>query len=492
VEGSAFIQSNNWSDVSGYIVDTSHQTTDSYITSRHFADTRYLFRAQEHPGYIAIGTANKNRGIYNTPIIRNLNGLGSFKAKIRFAMQPGFNGTLLVQVCNGGRMVSAKLDGETISQTADDFDYQGVISTLRIERSQLSIAKDMKDAKKWHTLEVDVVDAANGSSIYIADEYTSSGVHGIYLDSVEAWQTSSWEKKSSTLRVILWNIQNGMWADQHNNYDNFVEWVKKWDADVCIWCESETIYKDKTNSTASSKYLPDGWTELCKRYGHSYAAVGGNRDNYPQTVTSKYPIKVEQRITNSNVSGKPISHGAGHFTITVNGKKVNIVTLHMWPQAYGYGVSSSKQEESAAKFEGDYYRAFEMQYIVDQTIKNTKYKSEELWLFGGDTNARSRLDNWYYKYDENSTKLITHDILLNQTNMKDVIAHRYPGTFMSSTMGNARIDIMYASPAMYDKMDNAITLIDAWLAETAKSKYYSSFYDRSDHRPLIMDFDMSK
>ena len=29
-------------------------------------------------------------------------------------------------------------------------------------------------------------------------------------------------QKSDTLRVLYWNIQNGMWADQHNNYDNVV------------------------------------------------------------------------------------------------------------------------------------------------------------------------------------------------------------------------------------------------------------------------------
>ena len=36
------------------------------------------------------------------------------------------------------------------------------------------------------------------------------------MNSVHAGQ------KPDTLRVLYWNIQNGMWADQHNNYDNFV------------------------------------------------------------------------------------------------------------------------------------------------------------------------------------------------------------------------------------------------------------------------------
>lgn len=133
-----------------------------------------------------------------------------------------------------------------------------------------------------------------------------------------------------------------------------------------------------------------------------------------------------------------------------------------------------------------------MQYIVDQTVNNSKYKNEEYWLVGGDTNARSRLDNWYYGYDTNTTKLLTHDIILNQTSLKDVIAHRYPDCFMSTTAGGSRIDIMYASSAMYNMMVNSMTLIDAWVASTVVSQYYSGFRDPSDHYPLIMDFDLSK
>ena len=492
VAGSGFVQSNTWNNVSAYDVNSSHQVTDSYVASRYFNDIKYLFRSQEHPGYVAVGTGNTARGIYRSPMIRNMKGLGSFRVKIRFAMQAGFNGVLLAEILSGGRIESAKLDGSTIDLTADNYSYKSVTSIVRIPPSQLSVAANVKDEKRWHTLELVVADAANGSRVDLRDESIKTGVHGIYIDSIEAVQIDEWERKSTTLRVLLWNIQNGMWADQHNNYDNFVAWVKKWDPDICIWCESESIYKDMTNTSSSTKYLPDGWVELCKRYGHSYSAVGGNRDNFPQTVTSKYPIAVVQRITDTNEKNKPVSHGAGHFVITVNGKKINIVTLHMWPQSYGYGVATADRETSTANGEGDKYRAFEMQYIVDQTVKNTKYAGEKYWIFGGDTNARSRLDNWFYGYDTNSTKLLTHDILLNQTNLKDIIGCRYPDSFMSSTYGDARIDILYASPDVYNMIDNAMMIIDEWLSDGKKSPYYSSFYEVSDHRPLSVDFDLSK
>ena len=490
--GSGYIQSNVWDDVTSDTVETSHQVSDSYLTSRHFEDYKYLFRVQEHPGYVAIGTASSSRGIFSSPLLLNMKAPGSYRAKMRFAMQANFNGQFSWSIVGGGRITAVKLNGKELTLTAKNCKYEKNTGFVILDNSDLNIAKNAADEKVWNTIEMDVVDVSDGSRIYVRDEVVTTGVHGIYVDYIEARKLSSWERKSSNLRVMLWNIQNGMWADQHNNYDNFVAWVKKWDPDVCVWCESETIYKDKTGSSTSTKYLPDGWKELCKRYGHSYAAVGGNRDNYPQTVTSKYPITTVLRITNTNVSNKPVSHGAGHFTITRSGKKIHIVTLHMWPQSYGFGVATADREASTAKNEGDLYRQFEMQYIIDQTVNNAKYANEEYWLLGGDTNSTSRLDNWYKGYASNSTKLLTHDVVLNQTDLKDVIGHRYPGLFMASTTGTGRIDIMYASPKMYGLLDNAMTIWDSWTSLTAKSTYYSSFMDPSDHLPLIMDFDLSK
>ncbi len=490
VAGSGFIQPSSWSAVSPSTVGATHQTTDSYIESRYFNDVKYLYRGQEYPGYIAVGAGSAARGTYRSPMILNMKGIGTVRVKFRIAMQAGFNGTLLAEVVNGGRITSAKIDGVEIELNADSYSYKSTIANLYIQPSQLSVATSAEDAKKWQTLELTVADAANGTRVDLRDLNQGTGVHGIYIDSVEATLIEEWERKSSTLRVIMWNIQNGMWADQHNNYDNFVAWVKKWDPDVCIWCESETIYQDKTDVGASSKYLTKGWPELCKRYGHSYSAVGGNRNNYPQTVTSKYPITTLQRITDTDVEGKPISRGAGHFTITVNGKKINIVSLHLWPHPYEFGAED--REASEANKEGDQYRVFEMQYIIDQTLKNPEYANEKYWIFGGDTNSKSRLDNWFYGLEDNSTKFLAHDVLLNQTDMKDIIGCRYPGSFMASTHSDNRIDILYVSPEVYNMIDNAAMIIDEWLAEGKRSEYVPSFYNRSDHRPMMVDIDLSK
>ena len=189
-------------------------------------------------------------------------------------------------------------------------------------------------------MEVVVENATDGTMLYWAGNDTSSGVHGFYLDNIEVRSLGEAERGENILRVLYWNIQNGMWSDQANDYDNFTAWVKKYDPDVCVWCESATIYKDNTNAgaPASDKFLPDGWPALAARYGHSYTAVGGWRDNYPQTITSKYPIETLLKITDTEQAGKPVSHGAAIQQVTVKGHKINVVTLHTWPQAYALSL----------------------------------------------------------------------------------------------------------------------------------------------------------
>ncbi|MBO5235256.1 MAG: metal-dependent hydrolase [Alistipes sp.] len=496
IAGTGFIQSNTWNDVSGKSVATSHQLPDSYIKSRNIGEFSYLFRAQERPGYISVGESANGinaRGIVYTPNAKCMEGIGDIKVTLRVAFQANLSYDPMVQLYYGGAIREAWVNGAQVELSTLSMSHTNVTSAITIPRSLLKLPTTVSAAKPWNTIEFVVSGATDGAKLHIQTSSASSGTHGIYIDSIEARKLNDWQT-GSNLRVMMWNIQNGMIADQHNNYDNFVEWVKRWDPDVCIWCESESIYNDMSGTTSSSKYLPNGWSTLCKRYGHSYAYVGGNRDNYPQTVTSKYPITNVARYTNTDDSGlygkAYIAHGAGHCTIMVNGKKINIVTCHMYPQAYAPGASSANQATSAANNEGDYFREYEMQFIVNKTVNNSAHAGEEYWLLGGDTNSRSRKDNWYYKYADDDTRFLPHDIILEQTNLKDVIADRYPAGnyFMSSTYGAARIDILYASPAMFNLMTNSTTLTDEWTSLLPSWSYYTSFRDPSDHRPILVDF----
>lgn len=486
VPGTGFIQPNAWGSVSDKSVGESHQMSDSYVASRNIAGMGYMFRVQEHPGYVAVGTANQDRGIIQTSIFEGIKTIARVKVTIDFALQPAFDGKLLLQIIDGGVIESALLNGTSLKLSTENLSYRFNTSILNIDKESVEIPSNLTTPKEWNRLELTVNGATDGSKLYFTDAISAKGVHGIYIDRIEVREIEEWGKKDGTLRVLLWNILAGMWCDQHNNYDNFVEWVKKYDPDICIWCESETIYYDNpANETMPEKdrYLPKNWGELAARFGHNFAEVGGDRDNYSQTLTSKYPIKVVKKITDTNVKGKPISHGAGHFTIDVNGKKLNIVTLHMWPMAYAFGTSTSNTE-------GDQYRAFEMQYIVDNTVNHSNYASEEYWLMAGDTNAHSPLDTWYYGYKDDDSRLLTHKVVRNQTNLKDVIGDRYPENhFMESYPTHSRIDFIYVSPAMFNRIDNGITLIDEW-CRPRKNGNVRNWYAPADHRPLLVDFKM--
>ena len=494
VAGSGFLQANSWDAVTTYTVETSHQVTKSYLISRNVLDWRMLFRVQEFPGYIGSGISS-GRGVLRLPNMKNMKGIGDIVVKIRFALKNGFTDTFEIQAQYGGVIKAAKVNGKDISLTTSNLSYRSETAkaTSMDMSGKIFIPASATVANQWNDLEVTISGATDGTRL-IFNKTLTSGVQGIYIDKIEVRKTNDWSD-SKNLRILYWNIQNGMCADQHNNYDNFVEWVKKWDPDVCIWCESETIYKDKSGTTAaSSKTLPDGWGEVAARYGHTYAEVGGNRDNYPQTITAKYPIKTINRITDTDKSGKPVAHGAGHFQITINGKKINFVTLHMWPQAYSFGVNgTAAREESAANHEGDSYRKHEMQYIVDQTVNLPANSGEEYWILGGDTNSNSRLDNWNTNYSStNPTKLITHDVVLNQTELKDVIASRDCYGEKNNVMFRSRIDVLYASPKMFNAITNSIMLMDNWTGPSVSWSYYTSFKDPSDHTPILVDFDMSK
>ena len=61
---------------------------------------------------------------------------------------------------------------------------------------------------------------------------------------------------------------------------------------------------------------------------------------------------------------------------------------------------------------------------------------------------------------------------------------------MTSTYGSARIDILYASPKMFDHITNSIVLMDDWLDVLGPWEYHTSFRDPSDHRPVIVDFNL--
>ena len=302
---------------------------------------------------------------------------------------------------------------------------------------------------------------------------------------------SSHKNQSSsqtTLRLLHWNIQNGMWDGQNDNYDRFVEFVKSQDPDVCVWCEAQSIWKTDSDQKMApeDRYLVDGWGELALRYGHQYWDIGGYRDSYPQVITSKYPITYISKIVGDE-SDVIVSHGAGWATIDVNGKTVNIVTLHTWPQAYAY--KAEDRNASRAENGGDKYRAREIKYICEHTIGTVENASEQLWMMMGDFNSRSRLDNDQYGYAEDDTKLLVHNYVLDNTPYIDVIKSKHPEQFIPSVGAkNSRIDFVYCTKPLYDRVIAADIIWDDYTTPVRDT--LSNFWRPSDHLPILVDFDM--
>ena len=292
------------------------------------------------------------------------------------------------------------------------------------------------------------------------------------------------------VRLLYWNIQNGMWDGQNDHYDRFVNWVKEQDPDICVWCEAQSIWITDSDQAMpkEDRYLVDNWGELAARYGHKYWGIGGHRDNYPQVITSKYPISYVSKI----VGEEPdlvVSHGAGWATVEVNGKKVNIVTLHTWPQAYAYRAEDI--DASKAEHGGDKYRAMEMQYICEHTIGTVPDADKQLWMMMGDFNSRSRVDNDQYGYEDDDTRFLVHDYILANTPYVDVIKEKYPDEFKPSIgRKGSRIDFVYCTRPLYDRVTYADIIWDSYTTPVRDPQNLSNFWRPSDHLPIIVDFDL--
>jgi endonuclease/exonuclease/phosphatase family metal-dependent hydrolase len=282
-----------------------------------------------------------------------------------------------------------------------------------------------------------------------------------------------------------------MWSGQDDNYDAFVKWVSEQQPDICIWCEAQSIFLSGTADRMPNKdrYLVDGWGELAARYGHQYCYTGGHRDSYPQVITSKYPIENIERIVGTEPDSV-VTHGAGWARIKVNGHMLNLVSLHLWPQRFAYGAED--KDASIAGNGGDHYRRMEMEYICKHTIGTVSASADQMWFMAGDFNARSRHDNWFYKYPENDTRLLVHDYIKQNTPYLDIIADKYPGEFKTTTHGKARIDFVYCTVPLYDRIVLANVLLDEYTTPVRDSKGLSNFWHPSDHLPIMVEFDMGK
>ena len=292
-----------------------------------------------------------------------------------------------------------------------------------------------------------------------------------------------------TMTLLHWNIQNGMWDGQTDDYLRFTDWVARQQPDICVWCEAQKLYA--TNTDKSEKETEEEcmkrWQKLAERYGHKYVYLSAHPDNYPQLITSRYPMEAECLITGN--ADTTVCHGASWYKLKLKkGKTLNLVTLHTWPMGWGYRVPTGSRKESQAKGEGDMFRRTEMEYICKATVLTHPKAKKELWAMMGDFNSISRIDNDAYQLPENSTKFLLHDYIRSSTPYIDLIKNTYPQEFIRSTGGNSRIDFIYVTPALLRKVQHAAILKDDYTSPLRNPQKISNFWHPSDHLPILMKF----
>jgi|SRR5574344_3112766 endonuclease/exonuclease/phosphatase family metal-dependent hydrolase len=295
------------------------------------------------------------------------------------------------------------------------------------------------------------------------------------------------KKPEKNLRLLYWNIQNGMWSEQGCGYAKFVKWVSDQKPDICVWCEGQSHYKTGSDEELpeNERYLVANWSTLAARYGHNYTYVGGHRDNYPQVITSKYPIENVERIL-GNVDTL-VAHGSSWARIKVNGKTLNIVTVHTWPQAYSYYAQTPEaKEKSKAEFGGNYFRRTEIEYICHHTIDSVSGAKKQLWMMMGDFNSRSIVDSAQYKHLDPSFYLV-HNYVRENTPYLDVI-EKTRTKYVSSTYSGNRIDFIYVTPKLLKRVKDAQIVWDDYTTPVLEPHHLRNFKIPSDHLPIIVDF----
>ena len=493
--GAGYVQkSSSVSDIAGKTVEASRNLSASYIKSRNIGDYKALFRVQEQQGYISVGAADSYNGIFEPALAQAaITMQHDVSISFDFCPKSDFNDDLYFTATNGANVVSCSIDGVEL----------GTESFTRVFSKTGSTAKLFKTALKndWQkiTLVVRNINNASGFTITTSSVHTKTGNYGFYFDNFEVRSLYNAARKSgTTLRVLYWNIQNGMWADQDQSYNNFAAWVKKYNPDVCIWCEGETIFNTAGDKVyGANRVLPGAWTSVASKYGHNYVSKGADVDNYPQIITSKHQITTLEQISATSDADSPIAHGAGHFSVNFNGHNIHFVSFHAYAQAYHpkyEGKSDAEKSASSALFEGDYHREHEIKHICDNVINASSNASVTNWLLMGDFNSISRADEEHYATQTSNTVWLVHDYLLSNTYMKDIIADcNAPEDYFSSINGDSRrIDYMYASPAMYDRIQCAAIVIDSWTVLSQDKNVTSGYFCRpSDHRPILVDFKMN-
>ncbi len=479
--GAGYVQ-DSFAESSPAVEESSYMSA-AYVRSRGFDRYNHLLRVQEYDGCVSAGTVGFNRGWVRIKSFAALEGLSDVTVRFNICLQPGCTDVIDFRAEGGGVITAAKVDGNAFTGP-DYLTHKGTVSNFRMAAGDvLDVPTSLSSGMKWQAVEVTVRGASETTVLAWLAETNETKINGYWLDEISVEKVAgSWDRNAAgSLRLLYWNIQNAMWGDQGNNYDNFVAEVKKYDPDVCVWCEGRSNYLTGTATfNSDNPYLTfdvgasSGWAALAARYGHKYLGLAHrNGDNFPQIITSKYPV--ECVLTLGNIKGeKTIGHGAGMFRIDCDGTELNVVSLHLIPDSGE---------------EADEYREYEIGKILSTTVSSATYSGRGNWIVLGDFNSRSQFDRGYY--DLGDSAYLTHQYIADNSSLVDLMHGMYPDRLISSTT-YSRIDFIYLSPDIYARVTDACTVVDSWATAELQSTGLSNFRLPSDHRPILVQFDFGK
>jgi len=256
------------------------------------------------------------------------------------------------------------------------------------------------------------------------------------------------QSSAQKLRIISYNILEGMKVDTTAGKQQFVDWVKKQDPDILALQEC-------------NKFKQVTLEQMAKKYNHPYAVLL-REPGYPVALTSKYPIVNVQKVTDN------MHHGF----IVAKIKDLNLIILHFSPHNY------EKRKEEVE--------------VILSTIAAAP--SQEKWAIMGDFNSYSPLDKQNYedgklvaRLQEAAKKYSFHNNLVDgkvldfsvqqrilDFGLKDSF-HLDKNSKYVSSVSSARIDYVYVSKDLAPRISTAKILKDAFTAKF------------SDHLPVLVE-----
>ena len=130
-------------------------------------------------------------------------------------------------------------------------------------------------------------------------------ISGIILSTSSAFASLEDAKQ---LKIISYNVYNGMKLDESEGKQKYIEWAKAQDADIIAWQEMNFFTREKLEKFAAS-------------YGHKYAVLLKESPEdaafFPVAITSKYPIINVNKVVDNLWHGALYADiGNYHFVVT--------------------------------------------------------------------------------------------------------------------------------------------------------------------------------